>query len=137
MPHARARALLAGAVVGMTGLAAAGCGVDQAQLVEAKLQQYAHAVAGRDAPMLCAQVLAPQLIAVLQQQTGLSCRQAMTTYVDSVTDPTLSVSKVTVSGQHAAAVVLAGARGQTAALGTIHLTHGSGGWRIASLTQTG
>ena len=137
MPHARARALLAGAALGATGLIAAGCGADQSQLVEAKLQQYAHAVAGRDAATLCRQVLAPQLIAILQQQTGLSCRQAMTTYVDSVNQPTLSVSKVTVHGTRATAVVLAGARSQTAALGTIHLTRGSGGWRVAALTRPG
>ena len=138
MPHARARGLIAGAVLALTaGAGLAGCGTDDSQLVQAKLQEYAHAVAGRDTTDLCRRVLAPALVAVLEQRTGLSCRQAMGTYVDSVTDPTLSVSRVTVRGRTATAVVLAGARGQTASIGTLHLTREPHGWRIASLTQAG
>jgi hypothetical protein len=129
MHHPRVTALIAGAALGV-----AGCGADAGQEVQAKLQQYAHAVADRRPAALCRDVLAPSFVALLQARTGLSCIQALTAYVDSVTDPTLSVSRVSVNGSHATAVVLAGAHGQRASLGAMHLVNGAHGWRVVSLT---
>lgn len=98
------------------------------------MQQFADATAHRDTHTLCTQVLAPNLIAHLTQ-AGVSCRQAMTVFVSSVHNPTLSVSKITVRGSSASAVVLAGATGQPATLETIELTRMRSGWRLASLTS--
>jgi hypothetical protein len=125
----RATALIAGAALGV-----AGCAANAGQQVQAKLQQYVHAVADRQPDALCRDVLAPSFVALLQARTGLSCVEALTAYVDSVTDPTLSVSRVSINGSHATAVVLAGAHGQRASLGAMHLVHGAHGWRIVSLT---
>ena len=57
----------------------------------------------------------------------------MQTFVQSVADPTLSVSKVTVSGKTASAVVLSGARGQTPSLEKVRLVQTPHGWRLTSL----
>jgi hypothetical protein len=114
--------------------ALAGCGASAGDEVQAKLQQFAHAVAGRDATTLCRQVLAPGLVAHLTA-AGLSCDQAMETFFESVTDPTMSVSKVHVTGASASAVVLTGARGQPAALEPVQLSDTTHGWRLTSLAS--
>jgi hypothetical protein len=126
MRHARGLALLGAAS------ALAGCGASTSQQVQAKLQQFAHSVARRDAAMLCGQVLAPSLVQRFAA-AGIGCEQAMRTYFQSVTSPTLSVSKVTVHGTTASAVVLAGARGQQAALESVQLINTRNGWRLVSL----
>lgn len=112
--------------------ALSGCGATAGQEVQAKLQQFAHAIAARNAVELCQQILAPSLVKRLDS-AGLTCRQAMTTFVDGVQDPTLSVSRVSVTDNHAEAVVLTGARGQRAALESIGLVQTGGGWRLESL----
>jgi hypothetical protein len=112
--------------------ALAGCGASANQQVQAKLQQFAHAVASHDASVLCGQVLAPALVQRFSD-AGVSCEQAMQTYFASVTDPTLSVSKVSVSGSTAAADVLASAKGQQSSLETVQLVNTPNGWRLASL----
>ncbi|HWE10081.1 MAG TPA: hypothetical protein VG325_12040 [Solirubrobacteraceae bacterium] len=126
MRHAYGLALLGAAC------ALAGCGASANQQVQAKLQQFAHAVANRDAATLCHQVLAPTLVQRLTV-AGLDCEQAMRTYFASVTDPTLSVSKVRIHGSAASAVVLARALGQPAALQSVQLINTKRGWRLASL----
>lgn len=112
--------------------ALAGCGASASDQVQAKLQQFAHAVAARDPATLCRQVLAPALVKHLTA-AGLSCEGAMQTFVQSVTDPTLSVSSVTVNGSSASAVVVTGARGQWASWGPLHLVNTKDGWRLTSL----
>ncbi|HET8977859.1 MAG TPA: hypothetical protein VFN87_06850 [Solirubrobacteraceae bacterium] len=112
----------------------AGCGASAGQQVQAKLQQFAHAVASRDTQTLCRQVLAPALVSHLQA-AGLNCEQAMHTFVDSVSDPTLSISKVRVTGSTASAVVVAGAAGQPSSTETVELTNTKNGWRLTSLAS--
>ena len=114
--------------------ALSGCGASASDQVQAKLQQFAHAVAGRDTGTLCSQVLAPDLVGHLTA-AGLSCQQAMRTFVDSVTDPSLSVSKVHVKGSSASAVVLARAKGQQSSLESVQLTNTKQGWRLTSLAS--
>ncbi len=128
MRHARGLVLLGAAWV------LAGCGASAGQQVQAKLQQFAHAVAGHDAPALCRQVLAPALVQRFTD-AGIDCDQAMETYFQSVSDPTLSISKVSVHGSTASAVVLAGARGQTAAIESVRLINTRNGWRLVSLAE--
>jgi hypothetical protein len=114
--------------------ALAGCGSSPADAVDAKVRQFAHAVATRNAVTLCDQVLAPALVNRLTD-AGISCPQAMKTFVESVQEPTLSVGKVTVSGGSASAVVSTGAKGQQASRGTLQLTRTKAGWRLVSLVS--
>jgi len=130
MRQVRGLALLAAA------WALAGCGASASQQVQAKLQQFAHAVAGRDASVLCGQVLAPALV---QRFTGagINCEQAMDTYFQSVSDPTLAISHVRVHGSTASAHVVASAQGQQAAAESVQLIDTRDGWRLASLATPG
>ncbi len=114
--------------------ALAGCGASAHQQVEAKVQQFAHATANKDYAALCNEVLAPALVAHLTA-AGLTCQQAMRIFVSSVQNPTISISKITVKGSTASAVVLAGATGQTAAIESIQLVDTKHGWRLASLAS--
>ena len=128
MRPARAIALLGAAY------ALVGCGSGQGDQVQAKLQQFAHAVADRDTRTLCRQVLAPTLITHLTV-VGLTCPQAMSTFVSGVQDPTLRVSAVKVTGRSASAVVLTAARGQSPARETVALVQTARGWRLTSLAS--
>jgi hypothetical protein len=111
-----------------------GCGVSQRDQVQAKLQQFAHATASRNAAELCDQILAPALVQRLEA-ANLTCAQAMKVFVQSVQNPTLSVSRITVKGHTATAIVLSGATGQPAALETVTLTETKRGWRLSSLAS--
>lgn len=124
--------LVSGCLVLSVAFALAGCGATPRQEVESKVEQFARATAVHDYGTLCGQVLAPSLIAHLAA-AGLTCEQAMKVFVQSVHNPTISVSKVTITGSSASAVVLSGASGQTPALESIQLVNTSGGWRLASL----
>lgn len=119
--------VLVGAVCALTG-----CGASASEQVQAKLQQFAHAVADRDSGAMCRQVLAPALVQRFAA-ANLNCDQAMRVYFQSVADPSLSVSKVHVSGGSATAVVVASARGQQADRETVRLVNTKNGWRLASL----
>lgn len=121
------------ALLGVTCLLA-GCGASAGEQVQAKLQEFAHAVATRDTRTLCRDVLAPGLVNRLTA-AGISCRDAMRVFVQSVSDPSISVSRIRVHGSSASAVVLATARGQPAALQTVELVNTAGGWRLASLAS--
>ena len=112
----------------------AGCGASAHQQVEAKVQEFARATANRNYAALCNDVLAPALVAHLTA-AGLSCEQAMRVFVSSVQNPSISVSKVTVHGSSASAVVLASATGQPAAIESIELIDTKHGWRLASLAS--
>jgi hypothetical protein len=112
----------------------AGCGASASDQVQAKLEQFAHAVAARDTGTLCSQVLAPDLVGHLNA-AGISCQQAMKMFVQSVDNPSLSVSKVHVKGGSASAVVLARATGQPSSLESVQLTNTKHGWRLASLAS--
>jgi hypothetical protein len=114
--------------------ALSGCGASASDQVHSKLEQFAHAVASRDTGTLCTQVLAPDLVGHLNA-AGLSCQQAMRMFVQSVSNPSLSVSKVHVKGTSASAVVLARAKGQPSSLESVKLTNTKNGWRLASLVS--
>jgi hypothetical protein len=114
--------------------ALAGCGVSSHDEVQAKVQQFAQAVAHRDAATLCQQILAPDLVDHLTA-AGITCQDAMRTFVTSVDDPTLSIARIKVTGKTASAVVLTGARGQRASLESLVLIETAHGWRLASLAS--
>ena len=123
--------VLLGAAYALTG-----CGSSPRQQVEAKVQQFAHATASHDYATLCNDVLAPRLVAHLTA-AGISCQQAMRIFTSSVQNPTISISKVTVRGSTATAVVLAAATGQTSALESVELIDTAHGWRLVSLASPG
>ena len=126
-----ARALVTVAVI----FGVVGCGsVSATDQVRAKVRQFAEATAARDPRVLCDQVLAPVLVSRITA-AGLSCRQAMKVFVSSVSHPTLSISKVAVTGATASAVVLAAATGQTSALESVQLIRTPRGWRLVSLAS--
>ena len=123
--------LVAALMVGLTGCGASASSADQ---VRAKVRQFATTTDARNVDALCTQVLAPSLVSRLTA-AGLTCPQAMRLFVASVSHPTISISKVTVHGASASAVVLAGASGQTSALESIQLVRVRAGWRLASLAS--
>ena len=120
--------MIAMALVG--GLA--GCGTSDRDDVQAKVQQFLHATAAKDAKTLCDQGLAPSLLERLATG-GITCRQAMQIFVGNVQNPTLSIGRIDISGQTARAITLTSARGQEGSLDAIQLIKTDHGWRISSL----
>jgi hypothetical protein len=121
---------------GLFALAAAcvlaGCGGNDRDNVQAKMQQFLHATASKDYNTLCAQVLAPNLLERLAS-SGVPCETAMRIALSGVRNPTLSIGRITVNGQRASAITLTGATGQQASLDAIELVKTGQGWRVASL----
>jgi len=120
------------AMLAVAACALGGCGQSTSQQIQAKVAQFAHVVATKDAGTLCGQVLAP---ALLERFTsiGLSCVKAMHIFLGSVHDPSLAVGRVVVTGQKAEAITLSGAKGQLGSLTAIELVNTSGGWRVSGL----
>jgi hypothetical protein len=109
-----------------------GCGTSTSDQVKAKVQQFAHSVAGKDAKTLCDQVLAPALLEHFAS-VGLPCLKAMEIFLGSVHDPTLAIGRVVINGGKAEALTLSGARGQLGALSAVELVNTSNGWRVSGL----
>ena len=119
-------------LLAVAACALAGCGTSANQQVRAKVEQFAHAVAAKDAGTICGQVLATTLLERFAQ-VGLPCPRAMQTFFASVHDPTLAVGNVAVKGRLAQAIILTGARGQEKSLDSLELVDTSAGWRIYGL----
>lgn len=111
----------------------AGCGSSDSDQVQSTLNQFAHAVATRNATPICEHVLAPGLVARLEG-VGLSCEYAMRRFFFSckVQDPTLSVGRASFSDGKATALVYAGAKGQPGGIYSLGLVKTSQGWRVAT-----
>ncbi len=123
------RAVIGTTLALLTAVAVSGCGSGDPHQVRAKVEQFVHAVAARDATIVCEQVLAPSLTNRFAIE-GLSCQQGVKIFLASVQDPTLSVGRISVKRNQAAAQVLAGAHCQRFALARLHLVKTSAGWRI-------
>ena|SRR5438105_12102579 len=110
----------------------AGCGASDTDQVQTTLNQFAQAVATRNAKPICDRVLAPQLVARLEG-VGLSCEYAIDHFFFrcKLRHPTLTVGKVAISGNNATALVYAGANGQSGGIFEIGLAKTSKGWRVA------
>ncbi len=123
------------ALVASVGAACAlgGCGTSEHDQVQAKVEQFATAAAGKDYQTICDQVLAPSLLAHLAPPAGPGCEQAMQIGLGSVRNPTLGTGPISISGDHASVVALTGARKQEDALTAIELVQTDHGWRISSL----
>lgn len=127
----RSRAAV-GVALGVTCLFLAGCGSSPTQQVRAKVQQFAVAVAHRDARTICTEVFSPSLVERFAS-TGLGCKRGLDIFFAGLHHPTLAVGRVRVHGSTASAMTLSGASGQTASLRPIELVKTSAGWRIAAL----
>jgi hypothetical protein len=125
------RAVRAMVIVAALG-ALAGCGQSTRDQVQAKVDQFVTAVAGKDYKTLCDQVLAPSLLTHLAAG-GIQCEQAMQIALGKVNQPALSVGRITVSGAHATAITLTTAKNEVASLNAIELIETKNGWRVDSL----
>lgn len=110
----------------------AACGASQQSEVRAKVMQFASAVHDHDYRALCAQVLAPALLADIASG-GISCEKALGLGLAGVRDARLVIGTITITGSRASVVTLTQAHGERSALATLELTHTGAGWRIASL----
>jgi outer membrane murein-binding lipoprotein Lpp len=109
-----------------------GCGTSVSSKVQAKVQQFAHAVATHDAKTLCTEVFAPALVDHFVA-AGIPCERAMQIYLRTVHDPTLAVGRVVINGNKAEAITLSGAKHQIGALDAVELVNTSNGWRVDGL----
>lgn len=123
------------AVLLLATLALAGCGTSERDQVKAKVLQLARASASRDYRVLCEQVLAPSLVRHLTAN-GISCQRGMQVALAAVSQPTVSVGRVTVDGNQASAITLSFATGQQASLATVELVRTGAGWRVWSVSPT-
>ena len=122
----------AGVALGVACLLLAGCGSSPTQQVRAKVQQFAVAVAHRDARTICTEVFSPSLVKRFAS-AGVGCKRALDIFLSGLRHPTLAVGRVSVHGSKASAMTLSGASGQTASLRPVELVKTSAGWRIAAL----
>jgi hypothetical protein len=120
------------AVVAAAALALGGCGSSPSSQVRDKVAQLAQAVGARDYTTICAQILAPSLVAHLSRN-GIPCPGAMHLALGDLHSPVVSVGRVVVRGSRAYAITLTSARGQRATLTAIALRRTPEGWRITSL----
>jgi hypothetical protein len=120
------------ALVATAALVASGCGTSAHDQVKSKVQEFAVAVAHKDAKTICDDVFAPTLVEHFKA-AGLSCVRGMGIFFSGLHNPTLALGPIKVHGSRATAVTLSGASGQTAAVASVNLIDTSDGWRIISL----
>jgi hypothetical protein len=102
----------------------------QAQ-VQITVERFATAVARRDYATVCA-LLSAGLLSHLEN-VGLPCSVAMSQGLGAVVAPQLTLTRVTVKGQHAVAFVHTVASGQSPSDDQLQLVREPAGWRLASL----
>jgi hypothetical protein len=122
-------------VLPFAALLLVGCGdrtPSDSEQVRSVLQTFATATEKRDYDTLCDKVLAPKLLTGLQQ-IGLPCEVALKRSLGSVTNPKLTVGKVTVKGKTATADVRTAADGQQPSSDQVRLEKVKGAWRVSSL----
>jgi hypothetical protein len=122
-------------VLPFAALLLVGCGdrtPSDSEQVRSVLQTFATATEKRDYDTLCDKVLAPKLLTGLQQ-IGLPCEVALKRSLGSVTNPKLTVGKVTVKGKTATADVRTAADGQQPSGDQVRLEKVKGAWRVSSL----
>jgi hypothetical protein len=115
-------------------LLAGGCGKSASDEVRATLQRFGAATAKKDYQELCDHLLSRALVAKVEQ-IDLPCELALKTGLGSVRRPTLTVRRVSVSGDRALGYVHTTAANQRPSDDTIELVKEKGSWRIASLAK--
>ena len=116
----------------------AGCGdsgPSAEEQVRSTLSEFGRATEAKDYQALCDRVFAPQLVRKLTQ-IGLPCEVAMQQSFEKVSNPRLTIGKITVAKDEksAKAEIRSSASGQTPSQDTVELVPvGDKGWRISSL----
>src|SRR5437763_14505275 len=103
--------LAAGIVLSCVACALGACGTSDSDQVRAKVDQFVQAAAAKDYKTICDQVLAASLVQRLSA-AGLRCMEAMQIALGGVQDPTISIGRVSVTGQKASVITLSAAKGQ-------------------------
>jgi hypothetical protein len=120
------------AICAAVALFAAGCGASARDQVHGKVQEFAVAVAHKNAKTICDDVFAPSLVEHFKA-AGLTCVHGMQIFFSGLHNPTLAIGRITVHGSRASVVTLSGAKGQKAAVRSVNLIDTSNGWRIVSV----
>ena len=129
------RASLVAVFTVAAGLAACGdSGPSDSEQVRATVEAFGQATAAKDYQRLCDELLAPRLIAKLEQ-VGLPCEVALQRGFEDVRSPTLTIGRIEVDDDSATAEVNSTAAGQPPSHDTLALQRVNGQWRIASLAD--
>jgi hypothetical protein len=118
--------------VAATALAGCGGGPSDEEQVRTTVQAFSDATAAKDYQRLCDDLLAPQLVEKIKQ-VGLPCEVALRRGLGDVSEPKLTIGRVTVKGGSATADVRTSAAGQKPSRDTLKLSKVGDDWRIASL----
>ena len=115
----------------------AGCGDAEPsaqEQVRTTMDELGRAITAKDYQALCDKVFAPELVRKLTQ-IGLPCEVAMQQSFEKVSNPRLTIGKVTVAGDEksAKAEVRTSATGQAPSQDTVELVPVKDGWRVSSL----
>jgi hypothetical protein len=122
-------------VAGIVAVAGCGGGPPDAEQVHSVVEAFGQATAAKDYQRLCDDILAPALIAKLEQ-VGLPCEVALKQGLGDVKSPTLTIGKITVTGDKATAQIQTSAQGQPPSRDTLQLVRAPDKtWRIASLAR--
>jgi hypothetical protein len=130
LPAVRRAALLVVLTVTLAGCG--GGGPSDEDQVASTVSAFGRATAAKDYGTLCDRLLAPALVAKVEQ-IGLPCEQALDKALGEVHDPRLTIGEVAVHGDRATAEIRTSATGQAPSRDTLDLQRVRGSWRIASL----
>ncbi|MGE4428819.1 MAG: hypothetical protein AB7G37_20375, partial [Solirubrobacteraceae bacterium] len=109
---------------------------DEGDRARGTVERFGTAVATRDYPLICSDLLASRLRDVLQE-AGLPCEQALRLGLGEVRSPTLKVMGAEVDGDQARVKVRTGAAGQPSSQDALRLILEDDEWRITALTTAG
>jgi len=88
-------------------------------------------VSGNDPTKICSEILAKPLVSELNKHGG--CGNDLATQVGTINVYTLTVTKYTVSGTHATALVSSTYSGKTRTMTLQFVKQAKGGWRISGI----
>jgi Putative lumazine-binding len=116
-------------------LVIAGCGdagPTPEEQVRTTVSEFGQATAAKDYKAMCERLLAPDLVADVEQ-IGLPCERALKQGLDQVREPRLTIGAVNIDGDSATAEVRSSAAGEEPSKDTLKLVNINGTWKIASL----
>lgn len=100
--------------------------------VRTTVSEFGQATAAKDYKAMCERLLAPDLVADVEQ-VGLPCERALKQGLDQVREPRLTIGAVKIDGDSATAEVRTSAAGEEPSRDTLKLVNINGTWKIASL----
>jgi hypothetical protein len=116
-------------------LTLAACGKERpTQAVRHSVERFGKAVAARDYPELCHNLIAANLIAALEER-GVPCELALKTGLGSARHPKLTIKTVAVNGNEALVGVHSTADNQPPSDDTLGLVKEHGKWKVSKLSR--